>query len=452
MGIELITTLALAAFIGLMLIEVPIAFSLMLSGALGIVLTGQASVAFSTLSAAPFGATGKYDLLVLPMFLLLGAVVSNAGIAAKIFEAANRIVGWMPSGLAVATIFACTVFGGISGSSAADVATLGRISVGEMRRHGYSAKFAAGVVAAAGTVAILIPPSIPLVIFGILTGVPIGSLLLAGIIPGIFTSVAFAAFVMLRGHWEAKRNPSAAPTQSPAAPATAESGRRAWFDHPFIGLAYAGILFLVIVGGIYSGLFTATEAAAVGAFAAVLIAIPVARAQRASVIAALRASLQETAEMTSMTFALLIGTAVFTYFLTITQLPNNLASWLVAQDVSPKVLVIAYLVILIPLGMFLDGLSMMLLTVPILYPPLAKLGVNGIWLGILVVTMIEVGLITPPVGINVYVIAGLVDDLSLEEAFAGAAPFIVIQLLVTTVIFMFPQIVLILPQLAAGTG
>ncbi len=459
MPADVVALIAIATFIGLLLIEVPVAFSLMIAGALGIVLIGQVDVALSTIAAAPYSATAKYELLILPMFLLLGALVAHAGIATRIFESANRLVGWLPGGLAVATIFACTVFGGISGSSAADVATLGRVSVAEMRRHGYSVRFAAGLVAAAGTVAILIPPSIPLVVYGILTGLPIGSLLLAGVVPGIATSLAFAAFVMIRALWirrtrgAAGEGSAAGRWKASADDARGESGRPSeggW--HAFAGLLYAGVLFVVVVGGIYTGIVTSTEAAAVGAFAALVIAVPVARAARRRVPDLLKASVLEAAKLTSMIFALLIGTAVFIYFLTLTRLPADFASWVLGLSVSPGIVVALFLLALIPLGMFLDGLSMMLLTVPVAYPVMSQLGVDGVWFGILVVTLIEIGLVTPPVGINVYVIAGLVDDLPLEEAFAGVAPFVVIQLLVTVLIFLFPDIALFLPRLAAGHG
>lgn len=450
MTVELITTLAIGAILVLILLEVPVAFALMIGGVLGILLMGQFGIAFSTLAAAPYGAIGKYDLLVLPMFILLGAFVGNAGIATAIFTAANRLLGWLPGGLAVATIFACTVFGGISGSSAADVATIGRISVNEMRKHGYSASFAAGVVAAAGTVDILIPPSIPIVIYGILTGLPIGSLLLAGILPGLFTSLVFATYIVLRAKW-LQRSAKSSPSPHGQSTSVAAHAGNGIDQHPYVGLAYAGLLFLIIAGGMYSGLFTATEAAAVGAFTSALIAFRLSRSQgRWGFFKIMKTSLLETATVSSSIFALLMGTAVFTYFLALTRIPLELTSWIVSLDVSPKVVVAAFLLLLFPLGMFIDGLSMMLLTVPIAYPILSNLGVDGIWLGILVITMIEVGLITPPVGINVYVIVGLIDDLTLQEAFAGAAPFVVLQLMITAILFAFPDIILFLPRLAAG--
>lgn len=452
MSVENIALLAIAFFIVLVLIEVPIAFALLIAGTSGIYLLAGPDVVFSTLAAVPYSAVAKYDLLILPMFILLGAIVANAGIATQIFAAANRLVGWLPGGLPVTTIFACTIFGGISGSSAADVATLGRVSIGEMRKHGYSAKFAAGVVAASGMVAILIPPSIPLVVYGIMTGLPIGSLLLAGIVPGLLTTAFFTAYVIIRAKWFQGGERAKLEELRSKQVDSVRSGQCVGPKdrYAFLGLFYAALLFLVVVGGIYAGVLTSTEAAAAGAFAALVIAIPISLVERRPILRMLKGSVMETAEMTAMIFALLIGSAVFTYFLALSGIPAELARWAVSLNVPPFVVVLCFLAILVPLGMFLDGLSMLLLTVPVAYPIIAQLGVDGIWFGILVITMIELGLITPPVGMNVYVVTALVDDLSLEDAFVGVSPFILIQLAVTAAIFIFPEIALFLPELALG--
>ena len=437
---EIVTLGAVLLFMAMILMEVPVAFAMIAAGALGIAVLAGPHVAFSTLAATPYTAVAKYDLLILPMFILLGAIVSNAGIASRIFASANRIVGWMPGGLGITTVLACTIFGGISGSSVAEAATLGRVSINEMRAHGYRARFAAGLVAASAMIAILIPPSIPLVIYGILTGLPIGSLLLAGIIPGLMTAFTFAAYVSIYS-WIRKPVPVAAADTSPAA------GRKSSYS----GLVYAGILFVVVVGGIYAGILTSTEAAAAGAFAALIIAIVVSRTERKPLLPILGRSVHEAAITSAMIFALLIGSMVFTYLLAYAQVPATLAQWATSQDLSPQMVVLCFLIILVPLGMFLDGLSMLLLTVPVAYPIVAAMGVDGIWFGVLAVTMIELGLITPPVGLNVYVVAGVVNDLKVEEVFIGVTPFIVIQIAITALIFLFPDIATILPELAYGS-
>jgi C4-dicarboxylate transporter, DctM subunit len=449
MSPDVVTLGAVALFVVLILIEVPVAFALIIAGAAGIAILAGPEVAFSTLSAAPYTAVAKYDLLILPMFILLGALVANAGIASRIFASANRLVGWMPGGLGITTVLACTIFGGISGSSVADAATLGRVSISEMRAHGYSARFAAGLVAAAGMIAILIPPSIPLVIYGILTGVPIGSLLLAGILPGLLTALIFSVYVALHSQFfKPGGNESVAWARNGNRSSSAAKLRQ---GGAFAGIIYAGILFLVVVGGIYAGILTSTEAAAAGAFAALLIALGMSLAERRRLLPMLGQSVLEAAETSAMIFALLVGSTVFSYLLAYAQIPSELAQWAVSLSVSPEIVVLCFLAILIPLGMFLDGLSMLLLTVPVAYPIVQQMGVDGVWFGILVVTMIELGLITPPVGLNVYVVTGVVEDLKVEEVFIGVTPFIVLQLLITALIFIFPQISLALVNLAPGT-
>ena len=445
MNNEIAVLVSIGLVLILILCEMPVAFALMAAGGAGLLLIGKAGIAMQSLAATPYSAAAIYDYLILPFFILLGALVSNAGIAGKIFTAASHISGRLPGGLAIATLLACCAFGAISGSSAANAATIGRISVIEMRKHGYTARFAAGLVASAGTVAILIPPSIPLVIYGILTGLPIGTLLLAGIGPGICTIVIFAIYAM--GH-SMMTGQGLSRSDAIATEPVRRPPRRAIMDHPLIGMAYAGILFGIISGGIYGGLFTTTEAAACGVVAAFVIAIVVARSQGYKIDAIIQTSAQETADLTAMIFMLLIGTAIFTFFLAISRVPTDLAAWVLSLDISPSVLVALFLLALVPLGMFVDGLSMMLLTIPIAYPVFAKLGVDGIWLGILVVMLIEIGLITPPIGINVYVMAGLIDDLSVSEAFAGALPFLLVQFVVVALIFAFPEIVHFLPDLA----
>lgn len=437
-------------FMAFLAMEIPIGFALLGGGLVGIWLLGFGPSALSFMAATPFGTTANYAMLIIPMFLLLGALVSHSGIAARIFDAANRMLGWLPGGLAVSTIMACTLFGAISGSSAADVATIGKVSLNEMRRHGYNVRFAAGVIAAGGTLAILIPPSIPLVMYGILTSEPIGSLLLAGVIPGLLTALAFIAYVVFMCWRRGIGAAGAAVAMANVAPARRGGFVRRTMTGPYVGMAYAAILILVIIGGIYTGVFTSTEAAAVGAFAALALGIPVTIAEGNDWRSMLGGALAEAGQLTSMVFILLIGSAVFSYFLTLSGVAANLASWVATLNLSPNQVVAICLLVLIPLGMFLDGMSMLLIVVPLVYPLLKHLGVDGVWFGVLTVMLIEIGLLTPPFGINVFVIAGIADDLPLEQAFAGVAPFIALQFLMVGLIFFFPELVLFLPSLAAA--
>jgi tripartite ATP-independent transporter DctM subunit len=285
--------------------------------------------------------------------------------------------------------------------------------------------------------------------YGILTSEPIGPLLLAGVIPGLLTALAFVAYVVFVC-W--RRGIGA--SDAALAAASTVSVRRGGFVRramtgPYVGMAYAAILILVIIGGIYTGVFTSTEAAAVGAFAALALGIPVTIAEGNDWRSMLGGALAEAGELTSMVFVLLIGSAVFSYFLTLSGVAANLAGWVATLNLSPNQVVAICLLVLVPLGMFLDGMSMLLIVVPLVYPLLKQLGVDGIWFGVLTVMLIEIGLLTPPFGINVFVIAGIADDLPLEQAFAGVMPFIAIQFLMVGLIFFFPELVLFLPSLAA---
>ncbi|HTV71284.1 MAG TPA: TRAP transporter large permease subunit, partial [Rhizobiaceae bacterium] len=262
----------------------------------------------------------------------------------------------------------------------------------------------------------------------------------------LLTAVIFSTYVAFRS----LTGKDVLKTREPDLAPGGEGAVNGYAAKPFVGLIEALVLFTVVVGGIYAGILTSTEAAAAGAFAALLIAIFTSITEKRRLLPMLGRSLQETAETSAMIFALLIGSAVFTFLLAYAQVPGTLAGWAASLSLSPTMVVICILLILIPLGMFLDGLSMLLLTVPVVHPIVAGIGVDEIWFGILVVTMIELGLITPPVGLNVYVVAGVVPDLKVEQVFYGVSPFIALQLLVTALIFIFPDIALFLPNLALG--
>lgn len=440
----------LVIFVVLLSIQVPVAFALLSAGALGAVLTDGWSPALSALASVPFSGTAKYSLILVPMFIFMGVIVSETGIAREIYNAAHHLVGRLPGGLAMAAIVACTFFGGISGSSAADVATIGRISIREMRRHGYSSSFAAAVVAAGGTTAILIPPSIVLVIYGIIAAEPIGTLLLAGIVPGILTGVAYMTWIFIseargRAHPELlKRIRTEVPAGNPDNSATTS------LLSDLIGVGLALVLFLVVMGGIYTGVFTATEAGAVGALTALILGmIRVTFSRRRNIWKVFKSSLLETASVSSMIFAILIGGSLFTSYVLSAGIPATFTRWVVDLPVPPIAIVVFIILMMVPLGMLLDGLSMLLITVPLAHPVITELGFSGIWFGILMIASIELSLITPPVGLNVYVIAGLDDDLTAEGTFRAVVPFIGVQVALLAVFLAFPAIITWLPATAA---
>lgn len=516
MSDSLVTIVTVLFFLTVLAAEVPVAFALLTSGALGLYLLGGWAPTDGVLGALPFTTTSTYELVLIPMFILMGVLVSETGIAEEIYGTANRLVGRLPGGLAMAALVACALFGGISGSSAADVATIGRITLREMRRHGYSVAFAAAVVAAGGTVAILIPPSIVMVIYGILTQESIGKLLLAGLVPGILSSAAMmltAYLLVRRGLAGAHADDLAVPTPSlsdlpggpseggqsvPLEPGAVLSGGHGIgapaLARPRIslirmanravtnvmpsasagavrashgglrlrvgrvsGVLYAGVLFAVVMGGIYTGVFTATEAGAVGAFAALILGLGkwyldrARQPRRYGFLGVVVSGLSETAVVTGMIFAILVGGAIFTQFLLTAGLPSQFTSWVVGLDAPPIVIVGLIIAILIPLGMLLDGLSILLITVPLAYPVITELGYDGIWFGVLMVMAIEVGLITPPVGINVYIMAGLEPSLTAESIFRKVMPFVATQICLMAIFIAFPPIITWLPGLAHGS-
>lgn len=462
------TTIALLTIgicVVLILLEMPVALAIGLSGTIGTVLLTDPQTAAATLGTAPYSATAKYALFAVPTYVLLGCLISNAGIGTQIYRVVNRFTHKLPGGLAATAVVATSIFSGISGSSAADVATFGRISVTEMTRNGYRRHYAAAVVAAAGTFAALIPPSITLVIYAIVAEVSIGAMILAGVVPGVLSAMVLSAFVIGRTalanqrqtNSPARTTPdrealrvgggsgSADPVEVPSAPVPAVREKTTRSDG--LAIVYAAILFGVVIGGLYAGIFTATEAGAMGAFAAFLIAWASKRQTGKSIRKIVSESVVEGAEISSMIFLLLVGGAIFSYTIALSGLPTDLAQWAGQLDVPPKLVLAIILLTLIPLGAFLDGLSVILLTVPVIAPIALDLGFDGVWFGILVLKMIEIGLITPPVGINAFIISGITHT-PVEKVYKALVPFVLLDLGVTAVFFFVPDLILWLPRLA----
>jgi len=462
MSVELAFVVVMAIFAGLVLMEVPVGMAVAASGATGIVLLQGVEAATNVASRSPFTAVAKYSLFVIPMYVLLGALISHAGIAEKIYRAVNRVVRRLPGGLAATAVTATATFSGISGSSSADVATFGRISVREMSRYGYDRAYAAAVVASAGTFAVLIPPSIVLVLYGIIAGENISALLLAGIIPGVLSALILVVFVIVRGYLDQRRSalgvisssavpgPEGAEPNEPAPVVDAQDSDdeapSSWLSQ-LLALIYAAALFVLVLGGIYSGVFTATEAGAVGAGAALIIAILASRGNDVPLRTVLVRATRETADVTGMIFLLLIGGSLLTFFVARTRIPIDLANWTTGLDVPPGLVVAIILLLMIPLGMFLDGLSIMLLVVPVAAPVVLALGFDGVWFGVLIVKMIEIALLTPPVGINVFIIGGIT-HIPVTAIFRKVMPFVLLDIAVTALFFAIPDLVLWLPELA----
>lgn len=475
MSTLIVLLVVLAIFLILAMAEAPVALAIASAAVTGIILTDGWGVASSVLGSTFYTTTANYSLFVIPMYVLLGSLIANAGIGAQIYRAINMIVGRLPGGLAATAVGATAMFSGISGSSSADVATFGRISVGEMARYGYSKSYASAVVASAGTFANLIPPSVGLIVFGILAEESLGKLLIAGLVPGILSAVILATFVIVRAALakpgsgrssersaeEARTSISIPPESTDTSSsndssydpevdqATATDIALAKGSNPFrdfAGFGYGAIIFTIVIGGLYGGYFTATEAGAVGALAALVISLT-ARPSGFSRRRIMGDSLRETASISSMIFLFLIAGAILSYFVASQGYASDLASWAVSLDVPPKVVIIVMLLLMLPLGMFLDGLSLMLLTVPLFIPVVHELGFDPVWFGILVLKTVEVALITPPVGINVFIVSGVV-KVPAAKIFRDIVPFVILDLCVTCLFFAFPEITLWLPRVA----
>lgn len=443
MSPNLILLTSVAVLVVLILSEVPVSFSLLTAGAVGLVLLNDRDYTYNTLANDPYATTASFTLILIPMFIVMGMLVVQAGIARDVYGFAARVLGRFPAGLGYATVAACAGFAAVTGSSAATVATVGRISINEMRKHGYSAAFASGIVAASGTLGILIPPSVVLVIYGVLTGESIGELLLAGIIPGAISAFLYAIVVW----WRAQREvgPQFVATDLDDVTLPARSTNLTQISSAF----KVAVLFFIVVGGIYTGVFTATESGAVAAAVALLMLLWTGiRRGGLDVFRMLRQALEETSEVTSMVFFLLIGGGVFSFFMVSGGYARDFAEWITELGWNRYLIVILFLLALIPLGMLLDGLSILLITVPLIYPVVMDLGFNGLWLGILMVKMIELSLITPPVGINVYVVVGAAPGLRIEDAFRGIWPFGVMDVLTIAVLFAVSPLTTWLPSVA----
>ncbi len=381
----------------------------------------------------PHSKSVSYTLSVLPIFILIGFLAFYAGITQALFDAARKWLGWVPGGLAVATVFATAAFAAVSGASTATAAVFARVAIPDMLKYGYSRTLAAGVVAAGGTLASLIPPSAILVIYAIIVEESVGKLLIAGFLPGIVSAIIYAILIVAI----CKVKPEL------GRPITGYS----WSER-FASLPGATPVFLVVIiifSAIYNGWATPTEAGALGAFVVFLMAL--ARGMR---MASLKEALLETSKMTVMIFSLIWGVLCFVRFLGFTGLPEHFTNWVVSLPYPPIVIMIGILLAYAVLGMFMDAIGMLLLTLPVVYPAVMALGYDSIWFGIIVVKMAEVCLITPPIGLNCFVVAAVRPDISTSTVFRGVAPFFVADVITVALFLVYPEIITWLPDKMAN--
>jgi C4-dicarboxylate transporter DctM subunit len=424
------TLIAFGILLTLAFARIPIAFAMLIVGVGGFALTRGMHAAFNQLAQTTFAAGIDYELSVVPLFVLMGNFVSRAGMSQELFRAAYTFIGHWRGGLAMSTVVACAGFGSICGSSIATAATMSKVAYPPMRRLGYSDKLSAASICAGGTLGILIPPSTIMVIYGIITETNIGRLFAAGVFPGILA----AALLCLAVRWVVWRDPSAGPAGE----------RSSWRERleALKGIWGVAVLFLVSIGGIYAGIFTATEGAGIGAFGAFVFAL----ARRALTWRVLREVLIESARTTSMLFMILIGALVFANYINFTSLPFDLTSFIDQFKVHPLMVVVAICAIYVVLGTAMEELSMVLLTVPIFFPLVTQLGFDPVWFGILIVVIVEIGLISPPVGMNLFVLSSLLPEVSTPTLFRGVLPFVLADIVRLGILIAFPAISLWLPS------
>ncbi|GAA6143466.1 TRAP transporter large permease [Hydrogenophaga sp. 5NK40-0174] len=423
--------LGFLAVFALAFMRVPLAASMAIAGIAGLGLMRGWTPAFASASLAVYETGFNYLLSVIPLFVLMGNFVSRAGMARELFMAANAFIGHKRGGLAMASIIASGGFGSICGSSIATAATMTRVAYPEMKAHGYKDGLAAGAIASGGTLGIMIPPSTILVIYGIITETEIGKLFIAGIIPGLVAIVCLCLAVVFVT-W---RDPEAGP---PAEKFNWEERLQA-----FSKIWGVALLFVLVIGGIYGGVFTATEGAGIGAAGAFVFAL----LRRTLTPKLVLQILIESARTTAMLFAILIGAEIFTNFVNFTTMPGDLRDFVMSFQPHPIMVVIVMMGIYLALGMVMEELAIVLLTIPVFFPVITGLGYDPIWFGILIVTIVEIGLISPPVGLNLFVVNSLLPDVKLITIYKGVWPFVLADVGRLAILIAIPPLALWLPGL-----
>jgi C4-dicarboxylate transporter DctM subunit len=417
----------------LALLRIPIALAMGLIGFLGVAYMRDWNFApaMAMVETKVYETGRNYTLSVIPLFILMGNLVTRAGMSQELFRAAYAFVGHLRGGLAMATVVACAGFGAICGSSIATAATMAKVAYPSMKNLGYSDRLSTGSIAAGGTLGILIPPSTLMVIYGVMTETNIGKMFAAGILPGILATILLCLAVQ----WTVFRDPAAGP----------RGEKSNWRErlHAIEGVWAVALLFVLVMGGIYGGVFTATEGAGVGAFGALCLALY----RRALTWRSLLDALVESGRTTAMLFVILTGALMFAEFVNYTTMPNDLKTLVSTLNLSPIMVITAICVIYVLLGTAMEELSMILLTVPVFFPLVVHLGFDPIWFGILVIVVVEIGLISPPVGMNLFVLKALLPEVPTSTLFRGVLPFVVADVIRLGILIAFPAISLWLPSM-----
>ncbi len=415
----------------LLISSMPIAFVMAVVGLIGFAVVVTPHAAMSMITTDLFSTFSSYSLTVIPLFIFMGQLAFHSGISRRLFNAAYKWLGALPGGLAMATIGACAGFGAICGSGPATAATMAAVALPEMKRYNYDVELGSGAVAAGGSLGMLIPPSVVFIVYAIMTEQSIGKLFLAGIIPGILIATIFCLTIYLNCISRKHLGPP---------------GKKTSFVEKIKSLKFIFdtlVLFLLVMGGMFLGFFTPTEAAAIGAAGTLLIAV----IKKQISIKMIMQSLRETVRTSCMVMTIVAGAVMLGHFLAITQIPFHLANWL-ANLPLPGWIIVAFIIgFYFISGCFVDALALILLTIPIFYPVITELGYDPIWFGVIIVVVTQMGVISPPVGVNVYVVCGIERDVPLQTVFKGALPFLLALIISAIILVAFPQLSLILPNL-----
>jgi tripartite ATP-independent transporter DctM subunit len=413
-----------------MMLRVPVGMAMGLVGVTGFGYIVGMTPALKQVGITSMRTVTDYNFAVVPMFLLMGAFATTSGMSRELFRAGNAFLGHLRGGLGIATIAACGGFAAICGSSVATAATFSKVAYPEMRRFNYPQSFATGVIAAGGTLGIMIPPSTVFAVYGLITEQDVGKLFVAGVLPGILAVAMYMITITIIGY--------AKPGYLPVGVKSSGAEKLAALKDVWATL----LLFAFVIGGIYGGLFTATEAAGMGAGGAFIIGVVRGRLSLADI----RRSLLEATRTTAAVFTILIGALLFGYFLTVTQTPQNITTFLTGLGLGKYGVLVLIMLMYLVLGCLMDALAMIILTVPIIFPVIIALGFDPIWFGVLIVMTVELGLIHPPVGMNIFVIKSVVEDVKISTIFYGVLPFIITDILRLAILIAFPIIALYLPS------
>ena len=411
--------------------RMPVGFIMAIIGFVGFAYLVSFDAAMNLMAVDLFEVFGSYNLTVIPLFILMGQIAFHAGISSRLFDTAYKFIGHWPGGVAVATIGACTGFSAICGSTNATAATMAAVALPEMKKYGYKDLLSTGVVAAGGSMGILIPPSVIFILYGIMTEQSIGKLFMAGVIPGLMLALLFMLTIVL---WTTINK-----TLAPRGPKTGVREKLV----SLLGLTETILLVIIVLGGLFLGFFTPTEAGAVGAFGALVIAV----ARRNLSFDGFKTAMFETTKISCMIMVIVAGATIFGHFLAITRIPFDIANWIVGFNLPAWAIMALIILVYLIGGCFIDALALIMLTVPIFYPVVNTLGFDPMWFGVVIVLITQIGVITPPVGINVYVVNGVARDVPLQTIFKGVLPLLLALIIGTLLLLPFPQIALFLPGL-----